>query len=100
MASKTSRKAAKKAGKAEKKISKYNKFERTDYVFIVLKKVYMAHTSRLSYYNKRSLTTIHEIQTAVSLLLPIELTKHAVTKWAKAVTKYTSSFLFKWTTYA
>ncbi|MXQ96979.1 hypothetical protein E5288_WYG008628 [Bos mutus] len=32
-----------------------------------------------------------EIQTTVSLLLPGELAKHAVSKGTKAVTKYTSS---------
>ncbi|GFY54445.1 hypothetical protein TNIN_236841 [Trichonephila inaurata madagascariensis] len=41
---------------------------------------------------KRSVTiTSREIQTAVRLLLPGELAKHAVSEGTKAVTKYTSS---------
>ena len=47
--------------------------------------------SRLAHYNKRSTITSREIQTAVCLLLPGELAKHAVSKGTKAVTKYTSS---------
>ncbi|XP_063750959.1 histone H2B 5 [Eleginops maclovinus] len=47
--------------------------------------------SRLTQYNKRSTITSREIQTAVHLLLPGELAKHAVSEGTKAVTKYTSS---------
>ncbi|XP_051947199.1 histone H2B-like [Xyrauchen texanus] len=47
--------------------------------------------SRLAHYNKRSIITSREIQTAVRLLLPGELAKHAVSEGTKAVTKYTSS---------
>ena len=47
--------------------------------------------SRLAHYNKRSTITPREIQTAVRLLLPGELAKHAVSEGTKAVTKYTSS---------
>ena len=47
--------------------------------------------SRLAHYNKRSTITSKEIQTAVRLLLPGELAKHAVSEGTKAVTKYTSS---------
>ncbi|XP_065084735.1 histone H2B-like [Ochlerotatus camptorhynchus] len=50
-----------------------------------------AESSRLAQYNKRSTITSHEIQTAVRLLLPGELAKHAVSEGTKAVTKYTSS---------
>ena len=66
-----------------------------------------AEASKLAHYNKRlvSLTllailltplprstiTSREIQTAVRLLLPGELAKHAVSEGTKAVTKYTSS---------
>ncbi|KAH3772846.1 hypothetical protein DPMN_174193 [Dreissena polymorpha] len=45
----------------------------------------------LPHYNKRSTITSREIQTAVRLLLPGELAKHAVSEGTKAVTKYTSS---------
>ncbi|XP_070580337.1 histone H2B, sperm-like [Ptychodera flava] len=47
--------------------------------------------ARLSLINKRSTITSREIQTAVRLLLPGELSKHAVSEGTKAVTKYTSS---------
>ncbi|XP_062539790.1 histone H2B-like [Armigeres subalbatus] len=50
-----------------------------------------AEASRLANYNKRSTITSREIQTAVRLLLPGELAKHAVSEGTKAVTKYTSS---------
>nr|QBF54089.1 core histone H2B/meGFP fusion protein [Cloning vector PBQP-H2B-EGFP2x] len=47
--------------------------------------------SRLAHYNKRSTITSREIQTAVRLLLPGELAKHAVSEGTKAITKYTSA---------
>ncbi|OCT79597.1 hypothetical protein XELAEV_18026404mg [Xenopus laevis] len=50
--------------------------------------------SRLAHYNKRSTITSREIQTAVRLLLPGELAKHAVSEGTKAVTKYTSANLY------
>ncbi|CAF1008130.1 unnamed protein product [Rotaria sp. Silwood1] len=50
-----------------------------------------AEASRLSHYNKRSTISSREIQTAVRLLLPGELAKHAVSEGTKAVTKYTSA---------
>ena len=50
-----------------------------------------AEASRLARYNKKCTVTSREIQTAVRLLLPGELAKHAVSEGTKAVTKYTSS---------
>ena len=47
--------------------------------------------SRLASYSKRSTISSREIQTAIRLLLPGELAKHAVSEGTKAVTKYTSS---------
>ena len=47
--------------------------------------------SRLSRYNKKSTLSSREIQTAVRLLLPGELAKHAVSEGTKAVTKFTSA---------
>ncbi|XP_066293134.1 histone H2B, gonadal-like [Branchiostoma lanceolatum] len=47
--------------------------------------------SRLAHYNRRSTISSREVQTAVRLLLPGELAKHAVSEGTKAVTKYTSS---------
>ena len=49
-----------------------------------------AEASRLAHFNKRSTITSREIQTAVRLLLPGELAKHAVTEGTKAVTKFSS----------
>ncbi|XP_071946671.1 histone H2B-like [Antedon mediterranea] len=46
--------------------------------------------SRLAQYNKKSTISSREVQTAVRLLLPGELAKHAVSEGTKAVTKYTS----------
>jgi len=47
--------------------------------------------SRLAKYNKKSTISSREIQTAVRLLLPGELAKHAVSEGTKAVTKYTGA---------
>ncbi|XP_075396849.1 histone H2B type 1-A [Tenrec ecaudatus] len=47
--------------------------------------------SRLAHYNNQPTITSREIQTAVCLLLPGELAKHAMSEGTKAVTKYTSS---------
>ncbi|KAH7294927.1 hypothetical protein KP509_27G025000 [Ceratopteris richardii] len=47
--------------------------------------------ARLARYNKKPTITSREIQTAVRLILPGELAKHAVSEGTKAVTKYTSS---------
>ena len=47
--------------------------------------------STLAKYNKKSTISSREIQTAVRLILPGELAKHAVSEGTKAVTKYTSS---------
>ena len=45
---------------------------------------------RLGRYNKKATLTSREIQTAVRLLLPGELAKHAVSEGTKAVTKFSS----------
>ena len=46
---------------------------------------------RLVRYNSKATLSSREIQTAIRLLLPGELAKHAVSEGTKAVTKYTSS---------
>jgi histone H2B len=46
---------------------------------------------RLARYAKKSTLTSREIQTAVRLMLPGELAKHAVSEGTKAVTKYTQA---------
>jgi histone H2B len=49
-----------------------------------------SEASRLARYNKKPTITSREIQTAVRLILPGELAKHAVSEGTKAVTKFTS----------
>ena len=105
--------------KAQKKDGKKRKHSRKEsysvYVYQVLKQVHpdtgisskamgimnsfindilariAGEASSLAHYNKRSTITFKEIQTAVRLLLPGELAKHAVSEGTKAVTKCTSS---------
>merc|ERR1711934_1213856 len=116
MPPKTSGKAAKAVTKGDKKKRKGKRKESyAIYIYKVLKQVHpdtgvsskamsimtsfvndlferiAAEASKLAHYNKRSTITSREIQTAVRLLLPGELAKHAVSEGTKAVTKYTSS---------
>ncbi|WAR07018.1 H2B7-like protein [Mya arenaria] len=118
IASKGSKKAATKAKTArstDKKRKRRRRESYAIYIYKVLKQVHpdtgvsskamsimnsfvndiferiAAEASRLAHYNKRSTITSREIQTAVRLLLPGELAKHAVSEGTKAVTKYTSS---------
>ena len=114
------KKGSKKAvTKAQKKDGKKRKCSRKEsysvYMYKVLKQVHPAigisskamgitdsfvndifehiagEASCLVYYNKHSTITSREIQTAMRLMLPGELAKHAVSEGTKAVTKYTSS---------
>ena len=50
-----------------------------------------SEASRLARINKKPTITSREIQTAVRLVLPGELAKHAVSEGTKAVTKFTSA---------
>ena len=47
-------------------------------------------SSKLVRYNKKHTLSSREVQTAVRLLLPGELAKHAVSEGTKAVTKFSS----------
>ena len=47
-------------------------------------------SSKLVRYNKKRTLSSREIQTAVKLILPGELAKHAISEGTKAVTKFTS----------
>ena len=47
--------------------------------------------AQLSKVNKKNTMTSREIQTAIRLLLPGELAKHAVSEGTKAVSKYTAT---------
>ncbi|ROT69813.1 Histone H2B [Penaeus vannamei] len=114
-AAKKAGKAQKSITKGDKKKKRRRKESYSIYIYKVLKQVHpdtgisskamsimnsfvndiferiAAEASRLAHYNKRSTITSREIQTAVRLLLPGELAKHAVSEGTKAVTKYTSS---------
>jgi histone H2B len=114
-AAKKAGKAQKNISKSDKKKKRRRKESYAIYIYKVLKQVHpdtgisskamsimnsfvndiferiAAEASRLAHYNKRSTITSREIQTAVRLLLPGELAKHAVSEGTKAVTKYTSS---------
>ena len=117
MAKTPSKKSAKKGGKKgssnkrrKKRVESYS-----TYIYRVLKQVHpdtgiskksmsimnsfindvfekiATEASKLARYNKKTTLSSREIQTAVRLLLPGELSKHAVSEGTKAVTKYTSS---------
>ena len=54
-------------------------------------------SSRLVRYNRKHTLSSREVQTAVRLLLPGELAKHAVSEGTKAVTKYSSAnWVYVW----
>uniref|UniRef100_A0A5S6QBV8 Histone domain-containing protein n=1 Tax=Trichuris muris TaxID=70415 RepID=A0A5S6QBV8_TRIMR len=50
-----------------------------------------AESSHLAHYNNHHTITSREVQTAAHLLLPGELSKHAVSEGTKAVNKYMSA---------
>ena len=105
----------KKDGSAPKKSKKANFGKWKSYVYKVLKQVHpetgistkamnimesfvndlferiAAEASKLARYNRQSTILPRDIQTAVRLLLPGELSKHAVSEGTKAITKYTAS---------
>lgn len=109
---KTPRKSSKKTGSGR---SKKRQYTYKTYIYKVLKQVHpetgmssrgmsimnsfvndiferiAAEAGRLARYNDKQTITSREIQTAVRLVLPGELGKHAVSEGTKAVTKYTSS---------
>ena len=119
VAKKGEKRAGKKGGKiggsGEKKRRKKRKESYGTYIYNVLKQVHpdvgisskamsimnsfvndiferiAQEAQRLAHSNRKSTISSREIQTAVRLLLPGELAKHAVSEGTKAVTKYTSS---------
>ena len=112
---KAGKKGGKMAGSGDKKRRKRRCESYSTYIYAVLKQVHpdvgisskamsimnsfvgdifdriANEGQRLAQYNKRCTISSREIQTAVRLLLPGELAKHAVSEGTKAVTKYTSS---------
>ncbi|CDS11876.1 Putative Histone H2B [Lichtheimia ramosa] len=111
--SKTTEKKVKASGDKKRKVTRKETY--SSYIYRVLKQVHpdtgisnkamsilnsfvndiferiASEASKLAAYNKRSTISSREIQTAVRLILPGELAKHAVSEGTKAVTKYTSS---------
>ena len=65
-------------------------FRRNSFINDIFEKI-AAEAARLARYNKKPTITSREIQTAVRLILPGELAKHAVSEGTKAVTKFTSA---------
>ena len=112
-------KKAKKEKKPKKEGAKGRKKKRTEsysiYIYKVLKQVHpdtgiskrgmsimnsfindiferlAAEAGKLARYNKKSTLSSREVQTAIRLILPGELAKHAVSEGTKAVTKFTSN---------
>ena len=114
----TKAKAPAKAGAKEGKAKRHSKrsyASYTTYIYKVLKQVHpdtgistaamqimnsfvndiferiATEAGRLARYNKKNTITSREIQTAVRLLLPGELAKHAVSEGTKSVSKFTTS---------
>ncbi|CAH2018367.1 unnamed protein product [Acanthoscelides obtectus] len=118
-AAKKAGKAQKNISKSDKKKKRRRKESYAIYIYKVLKQVHpdtgisskamsimnsfvndiferiAAEASRLAHYNKRATITSREIQTAVRLLLPGELAKHAVSEGTKAVTKYNQFKIYR-----
>ena len=112
--SKKSAKAPKKAGKGSSSKKKRTESYST-YIYKVLKQVHpdtgiskrgmsimnsfindiferiALEASKLCRFSKKATLSSREIQTSVRLMLPGELSKHAVSEGTKAVTKYTSN---------
>jgi histone H2B len=105
----TKKAAGAKSGKSKKRVETYS------YIYKVLKQVHpdtgiskkgmsimnsfindiferiAGEAGKLATYNKKATLSSREIQTAVRLMLPGELAKHAVSEGTKAVTKFSSS---------
>ena len=112
--SKQSAKAPKKAATGKKR-SKKRVESYSSYIYKVLKQVHpdtgiskkgmsimnsfindiferiAGEAGKLATYNKKATLSSREIQTAVRLMLPGELAKHAVSEGTKAVTKFSSA---------
>ncbi len=60
------------------------------FVFDIFERL-ASESAKLALHNNKTTISSREIQTAVRLLLPGELAKHAISEGTKAVTKFTSS---------
>jgi len=114
-AKKTSSKPAGEGGEEKKKRRKVRKETYSSYIYKVLKQVHpdtgisnkamailnsfvndiferiATEASKLAAYSKKSTISSREIQTAVRLILPGELSKHAISEGTKSVTKFSSA---------
>ena len=71
-------------------ISKRSMSIMNSFIYDIFEKI-ASESSKLVRYNKKHTLSSREVQTAVKLLLPGELAKHAVSEGTKAVTKYSSA---------
>jgi len=114
-AKKTAKKAAPASGDDKKKRKRSRKETYSSYIYKVLKQVHpdtgisnkamailnsfvndiferiATEASKLASYSKKSTISSREIQTSVRLILPGELSKHAISEGTKSVTKFSSS---------
>ncbi|ETW78072.1 hypothetical protein HETIRDRAFT_429185 [Heterobasidion irregulare TC 32-1] len=114
-AKKTSKTAAAPGEEGKKKRRKVRKETYSSYIYKVLKQVHpdtgisnkamailnsfvndiferiATEASKLAAYSKKSTISSREIQTAVRLILPGELSKHAISEGTKSVTKFSSA---------
>ncbi|KAF8509267.1 histone-fold-containing protein [Gautieria morchelliformis] len=113
-AKKTSKKTAPAADGEKKKRKKARKETYSSYIYKVLKQVHpdtgisnkamailnsfvndiferiASEASKLASYSKKSTISSREIQTSVRLILPGELSKHAISEGTKSVTKFSA----------
>ncbi|KAF8522244.1 histone-fold-containing protein [Hysterangium stoloniferum] len=113
-AKKTSKKTAPAADGEKKKRKKTRKETYSSYIYKVLKQVHpdtgisnkamailnsfvndiferiASEASKLASYSKKSTISSREIQTSVRLILPGELSKHAISEGTKSVTKFSA----------
>ena len=109
------KKSAKKPKGGDKKKKKKRTESYSSYIYKVLKQVHpdtgiskrgmsimnsfindvferiCTEAGKLARYNKKATLSSREVQTAVRLVLPGELAKHAVSEGTKAVTKFSSN---------
>jgi len=114
-AKKTASKPTGEGGEEKKKRRKVRKETYSSYIYKVLKQVHpdtgisnkamailnsfvndiferiATEASKLAAYSKKSTISSREIQTAVRLILPGELSKHAISEGTKSVTKFSSA---------
>lgn len=73
-------------------ISKRSMSIMNSFIYDIFEKI-AGEAGKLVRYNRKQTLSSREVQAAVRLYLPGELSKHAVSEGTKAVTKYTSNWL-------